>query len=74
MTKKRRIDKFSWSKWKVARTIWPFPEGHGVYKENYFTGEKVILDTGIPKELANQIAKDLNNERTTDIIRDSQAG
>lgn len=54
----------TWSKWKVARTIWPYPEGHGVYKENYLTGEKVILDTGIPKEQAEQIAKDLNDGKS----------
>lgn len=61
----------TWSKWKVARTIWPFPEGHGVFRENYFTGEKIILDTGISKESAEQIAKDLNNGRTTDNIQNS---
>lgn len=69
MTKKRRIDKFSWSKWKVAICLFPYPEGYGVYKENWITGEKVILDTGILKELAEQIANDLNNGRTTNIVR-----
>ncbi len=55
------IKDLAWSQWKVAKTIWPYPDGYGVYKENYLTGERVILDTGIPKEVAEENAKQLND-------------
>lgn len=68
--------KLFWSKWKVARTIWPYPDGWGVYKENYLTGEKVIIDTGLPKESAEASAKQLNGEDggTTDNSPHSHIG
>jgi len=56
----KTIKKAAWSKWKVARTIWPFPDGWGTYKENYLTGERIILDTGLTKEKAIESANKLN--------------
>ena len=59
--KKGFFHRMAWSPWKVARTIWPYEEGWGVYQENYINGERVILDTGIPKGQAEEIAKALND-------------
>jgi hypothetical protein len=39
-------------KWKVIRTIWPYPEGYGVYRRNFWTGKKTILAFGLTKEAA----------------------
>lgn len=52
-----------WSKWKVAKTIWPYPEGYGVYREHLLNGHREILDTGIPKERAEETAKELNSKK-----------
>jgi hypothetical protein len=51
-----------WSKWKAARTIWPYPDGWGTYRENHLTGERTILDTGLSKDDAEKKAKELNGE------------
>ncbi len=57
--KKAFIDLF-WSRWKVYRTIWPYPDGYGTYRKNYLTGQIAILDTGLSKEYAKQTIKELN--------------
>jgi len=49
-----------WSRWKVARTIWPYPEGYGVYRKHFITGQRVILDSGLTKEAAQESARELN--------------
>ena len=49
-------------KWKVIRTIWPYPEGWGVYKEDFFGGKRTVLDTGLTKEQAQEECDKLNNE------------
>ena len=59
----KTIKKITLSKWKVARTIWPYPKGYGTYKENHLTGEMVILDTGLPKEEVQKLAKQLNDRK-----------
>ena len=48
------------SKWKIARTCFPYPSGWGTYRTNRVTGQKVILDTGLTKEAAEKAAKELN--------------
>lgn len=42
--------------WEVRKTIWPFPEGYGTYNP----GKRMILDTGLTKERAQQICDQLN--------------
>lgn len=49
------------SKWKTIRTIWPYKEGYGVYKEDWL-GKKTVLHTGLSKEQAEEECKKLNNE------------
>jgi hypothetical protein len=49
-----------WSRWKVIRTIWPYPDGYGVYRKNYLTGARVVLDAGLTKEAAHESARELN--------------
>lgn len=49
------------SKWKVIRTIWPYKEGYGVYREHFITGQKTVLETGLTKEQAQAIADQQNN-------------
>lgn len=56
-----KTTKACWTKWKVARTIWPYPEGYGTYRENIITGERTILDTGLTREAAEASAKELNS-------------
>lgn len=55
------FNKVVWSKWKVIRTIWPYPEGYGIYRDNVVTGNRVILETGLTKEDA-QYRCNLQNE------------
>lgn len=43
-------------KWVVQRTIWPYPEGYGTY----CPGCKMVLDTGLSKEEAEETVKELN--------------
>lgn len=52
-----------WTKWKVIRTIWPYPEGWGVYRRNWLTGHRTILETGLTKSYAQEIA-DYENKAT----------
>lgn len=47
-------------KWKIIKTIWPYPEGYGAYKEDLF-GKRTIISTGLTKEQALEEAKQLNN-------------
>ena len=56
----KRIKKYFWSSWKVAKTIWPYPEGYGTYRTNYLTGERMILDTGLSYDHAKATIKELN--------------
>lgn len=51
------------AKWKVIRTIWPYKDGYGVYKEDWF-GNKTILHTGLSKEQAQVECEKLNNQLT----------
>jgi len=48
------------TKWKIARSVWPYLEGWGTYRKNRITGSKTILDTGLTKEQAIESAKELN--------------
>ena len=59
-----KIKNAFWSKWQVARTIWPYREGYGTYRVNKLTGEKCILDTGLTKEQAQQEADILNSPKS----------
>lgn len=45
-------------KWRVARTIWPYPPGYGTYCKGCMT----VVDTGLSKEEAEQAAAKLNKE------------
>lgn len=45
-------------KWVVRRTIWPFKDGWGTY----CPGCETIMDTGLPKEEAEERAKAMNKE------------
>lgn len=47
------------SKWEVWRTIWPYPEGWGVYHP----ATRTLLDSGLEKNAAQEIADDLNKRR-----------
>lgn len=49
-----------WGKWKITRTIWPYPEGYGVIRHHLLTGERVLLDTGLSHEEAEKSCKELN--------------
>ena len=51
-----------WSKWKIARTCFPYNEGYGVFRTNWMTGKKVITDTGLDKETAQAIADAANGK------------
>ena len=44
--------------WEVRRTIWPYPDGWGVYNPTTHT----ILETGISQTQAQQICDRLNEE------------
>ena len=57
---KRIFSRIIWTRWKVARTIWPYREGYGTYRMHRFTRDKTILDTGLTKEQAIESAKELN--------------
>ncbi len=50
------------TKWKVARTGWPYASGYGVYRKNWLTGWKTILDTGLSYEDAVATANALNQK------------
>ena len=49
-------------RWKVVRTIWPYPEGYGVMKKNFWTGKTTILDTGLSYAEAKKSAAELNRK------------
>lgn len=58
-----RIGRIFWTKWKVARTIWPYKDGWGVFRENWVTGQKVVLETGLPTtDMAQEIADQQNKQ------------
>lgn len=57
---KKWIQNLFWSKWKVARTIWPYKDGWGTYKENWLTREKVIMDSGLSLLDAQAAMMELN--------------
>jgi hypothetical protein len=52
-----------WSKWKIARSGWPYKEGWGTYRQHFITSKKIILDTGLSKEQAIKEANILNKKR-----------
>lgn len=43
-------------KWEVRKTIWPYPDGYGVYQPATHT----LLDAGLPREQAQAIVDQLN--------------
>lgn len=45
------------NRWEVIRTIWPYPEGWGVWQPS----TRTIIDTGLPKEEAERICKEMNS-------------
>ena len=47
---------FGRRKWKVAKTIWPYPEGYGTVF--YQRGKMTIVDTGLTKEQAQKIVEE----------------
>jgi hypothetical protein len=55
----KAIKKLLAPKWEVRRTIWPYPEGYGVY----CPATSTILDTGLSKEQAQKIVDELNARR-----------
>lgn len=48
-------------KWRVIKTIWPYPYGWGTYCRGCWT----VVDTGLTKEEAEQAAARLNKEHKT---------
>lgn len=46
-------------KWKPIRTIWPYPEGWGVYNHKTHT----VLETGLPSKERAQAICDLQNAK-----------
>lgn len=42
--------------WKAIKTIWPYPDGYGVY----CAGCNKVVDTGLSKKQAQTIAKEMN--------------
>ncbi len=46
-------------KWKVVRTIWPYKDGWGVHDP----AKRVIVETGLPKWQAEEIAKQMNDNK-----------
>lgn len=45
-------------KWRVRKATWPYPEGYCTYKK--VGGQITVLDTGLTKEQAKEICKELN--------------
>lgn len=54
------IHRLLWTRWKVIRTIWPYPDGYGTYRSHRFNGKRTIMDTGLSKEQAQMEAELLN--------------
>lgn len=55
------MKKIMWSKYKVIRSIWPYPDGWGVYRHHIFDERnREITDAGLTKEAAQQAADELN--------------
>lgn len=54
----RSIIKLFFPKWKVGKAGWPYPEGYCTYKKSW--GRITVLDTGLTKEEAKKICKELN--------------
>lgn len=46
-------------RWEVWRTIWPYPEGWGVYNPK----TRTLLDSGLSKEDAQAICDDMNGAK-----------
>lgn len=51
-------------KWRVIRTIRPYPEGYGTYNRH------VLLDTGLSREEATEICKELNNKSAKEKVHE----
>ena len=49
------------SQWKVCRTLWPYPEGYGVYRKHLISGRKTLLEHGLTREEAKQTAYEENH-------------
>lgn len=54
---KRWVKWFIGDWWVVRKTIWPYSEGYGTYNKL----RKMVLDTGLSKEMAKQNCKKLND-------------
>jgi hypothetical protein len=54
------MSKLFLTKWKPIKTIWPYPEGYGIYRINILTGNRTLLDPGLTKTDAQESADQLN--------------
>lgn len=52
---------FFFTKWKPIRYCWPYPEGYGIYRKNWLTGNMTVLDTYRTKEQALEACKTQNS-------------
>lgn len=59
------MKKLLWTKYKVIKTIWPFNDGWGTYREHIVTGQRQIVDTGLPYQQAVDAAAELNEQNNT---------
>jgi len=48
-------------RWRVIRTIWPYPHGYGTYNER----KSMLLDTGLSKAEAQERCAELNKNNIT---------
>lgn len=48
------------AKWKVGRSTFPYKEGYGTFKRNFWTGRLIVLDTGLNKGQAESVVKIMN--------------
>jgi len=49
------------AKWKVAKSGFPYKEGYGTYKTDFWGNKRTILDTGLSYEQAVRACKELNS-------------
>jgi hypothetical protein len=59
---KKILRRLKYTKWKVIRTTWPYPEGYGVYRSHRFSGRMTVLDTGLTKQQAKEVCEYENNQ------------
>ena len=46
-------------RWRVVRTIWPYPDGYGVHNKH----RNALSDAGLTKGHAEKIAKEMNDAK-----------